>query len=821
MKPEDLLDALNGIPEEYISEAKPKRRGESRTKKQHAAAGAVRQTAHGHSGTSAQPRRSSRRKDSTMSSNTTQPLWQRVTTGIVAAAACTVFVGGGVFIAQQAALNQPDVANGQRITNFLGGSGEIHVANTTKLMYDDNRIYLYQGILNADRSGPEVARLNDSDETLIETMRHTLWDGEQFYYADGTSIYRMDMTGNREEEPFYTVSEDDLRMVEARLSNYNIWVEYIQKLTDDYYVINFSAIGDTIEDAYTEPTVDSMLWGYVYQPETGEQVTVPAESVLFMYLSDGENTYYTPCQENGGLYAVQLDTTWTEPFAMNTQPLLIPNGWLLADNGLYYMSEKESHDEYRYVKIDLDTHAYTELMAEPPFASFYGCDGRIYAITEDKNLVCADPEWANPEVFHTFDDTMPELVQENLRRAGAESAGLCVENVDENYILMSMNGGQFALLDRQTGTVRYFYETDAANLQEEPDASESEAKPAETVNIFGGSGELRPVDWDVYGLNALYRDDEFYYCYCIHDDNDDWYRCPLAGGTWELVPLDDPIRLLSDGERIYTETLSTLDGGGFDFDFRAVFRDEEPVINATEQLAGKCDHIWHIRDRYFVVGTWTDHGRTDEAPNFQNAIGTFTVWLDEEGTPLEYQLYGGEWVSDRFFCDTEQENMYSIMEGTIRVLQTPDHPLADYTAPETAAYITFANVSAGKTVYFDAFRLYIADENGKETLMDDDIMVSGYPYIAPDGSIYYSRMNDFGGWGVYMRRSDTSAPVLLRQTGSDSPVLCGFTEDPESAAGYDVVFFIPPSKPDPDSDSLIPFVFMDPALIATKLELRP
>ena len=199
MKPEDLLRAMESIPEEYISEAKPERRGESSRKTQKAAASAAMQTANGHSGSIAQHCSGRQRKDSNMSRNTKQPVWQRVTTGIVAAAACTVFIGGGLFIAQQAKQNQPDTAAGGA-TNFLGGKGEIHVAfskdyplHTLDLMYDDTRVYFDCGKYAADRTGGRISKAYQTSASVQETLSHTLWDGEQFYYLNGSNLYIMDI----------------------------------------------------------------------------------------------------------------------------------------------------------------------------------------------------------------------------------------------------------------------------------------------------------------------------------------------------------------------------------------------------------------------------------------------------------------------------------------------------------------------------------------------------------------------------------------------------------------------------------------------------
>ena len=108
MKPEDLLDAIQGIPEDYIAEAKPKRHRDPRrslhSAEQSAAAPSaenIRESSGSPASGAVQHTPKHRREEPDM----TQKHFSlhRLTTGIAAAAACAVFIGGGVFIAKQAA----------------------------------------------------------------------------------------------------------------------------------------------------------------------------------------------------------------------------------------------------------------------------------------------------------------------------------------------------------------------------------------------------------------------------------------------------------------------------------------------------------------------------------------------------------------------------------------------------------------------------------------------------------------------------------------------------------------------------------------------
>lgn len=846
MKPEDILNAMSSIPEEYISEAKPVRRGESRTAKHSAAANAVRQSAHGQRAASGGAARSSNRKDSTMSFK--QPVWQRVTTGIAAAAACTVFVGGGVFIAQQAAENQSvgqtaqSQSDEQHTANFLGGSGALHVVGSTlTLMYDDNYFYLFGGYYRAERNGDTVTQLVTDEEYLDaetqEMIQCLQWDGEQFYYADDTGLYRMDDTGVREEEPFYTVSKDSLYAIENNMTDYRIHWHRIQKLADGYYAINYIAASDD---------GSSKSFGYVYQPETGEQVTVPEDSALGTYLSDGENTYYAHAMRNGGLFEVRLDNTWTKRIDVNLRAEL-GDSWMMSDGSIYFMSTLASTLDYvyQYSKFDSETHVLSQILDRAPFSGFREYDGDIYTVKDQKYLMRSDPEWTEQETLFTFDETMPDAARIWVANDDGSRTQLSIANdvlcADADYILVSLPGEQYALYDRGTGTMQYL-------CQPRSDEDETEAEaPAET-NIFGGTGEIRPVDWDVYGMTELYRDDEYYYYYpadYLYSDSFDtaWLRAPIAGGVWEEVP-DEPtayIRLLSDGEHIHferniyypadwkpaAEANSIPCGERMRFGFCELFREEACVTEATEQLVCKTWHIWHIRDRYFVVGGWWDDGRIlgSELDPY-SAHGTFTVWFDETGTPLEYQLFDNELRADgTYFCDAEQENMYLIENSTVTVLQTPGYPLADYTAPDTDVPIDSAFVAAGKTYFFSPYALWEADADGSVTLLDDTVTVGPMGYLAPDGTICYFRHNPEAdeGWGVYQFNPKTGAAVLLQNTGDASTHVCGIAENPDAPLGYEIVFYT--EKTDMLSSAVVDtfstgaFSFLEPAVIAVSHRL--
>ena len=179
MKPEQLLDAMEHISQDYIAEAKPKHKlhQESRVEQQ------ARSAAETVTLKPTQQKSQRSGKDITMSNHS---FGQRIMTGVIAAAACAVFVGGGIFIAMQARQNRPETANSgfenseiKEITdrNFLGGEGEIHVMRDMETMYDDTNFYFNRGFYVAPRSSESLTEMREVSEKQKEYLSHVFADG--------------------------------------------------------------------------------------------------------------------------------------------------------------------------------------------------------------------------------------------------------------------------------------------------------------------------------------------------------------------------------------------------------------------------------------------------------------------------------------------------------------------------------------------------------------------------------------------------------------------------------------------------------------------
>ena len=152
MRPDDLLDAMEKISQDYIAEAKPfsDDAAESPTEKRFSAEGHASQEIVMHGRKSADSRNG---KGSFMKKHS---LIQRMTAGAAAVAACAVCVGGGWYVLNQLEQQKAEENSSEIVseivedsetepqiaaTNFLGGQGEIRVLNN----YSDNfRKMIYQ-----------------------------------------------------------------------------------------------------------------------------------------------------------------------------------------------------------------------------------------------------------------------------------------------------------------------------------------------------------------------------------------------------------------------------------------------------------------------------------------------------------------------------------------------------------------------------------------------------------------------------------------------------------------------------------------------------
>lgn len=559
MKPTDLFNAIEKIPDKYIDAAKPssvKRHGESRSVVQKSVRDA--EAVSSKTSSLSDARHTHSRKDNIRMS-TKQPVLQRIATAFAAAAACVVFAGGGLFIVQQARQNQQDSENNgvEAAMNFLGGSGEIRSTDDMFMMYDDRKFYFQFAQYEAMRTGSEIDTLK-----MGTHLSDILYDGEQFYRkegAEGTSLYRIDAQGKHmDEKPFYTIDTD---AISAQLGSECSAPMYhaVRKLADGYYYICYSAV---INDDQTGDW-QSRDYNIIYQPATGQQDEVPNGStaapqtveengIIFnmptpRMITDGKDIIFA--EYDGSMYRVTLDPVKIELYEPAPKTGSYMLDWMIADGSVYFMNGTgEASDEapYSYSKIDLDSHTYTEILHETDFSRFYPCDGKVFALTDDNTkLVCADPDWKNVETVCDFRSGMTEAFAKALNETtGSDLTNAYVTAADENYILVCFvfgdPGKTCAVVDRKTGSVRFFRSPETEDIAPENTAEQ---------NLLGGTGTLHTA-----GENWLIYDDSYVYLpyYAARGTRSPGEQISYLDPNWKSAyPGMENLRLISDGTNIY------------------------------------------------------------------------------------------------------------------------------------------------------------------------------------------------------------------------------------------------------------------------------
>ena len=824
MKPTDLFNAIENIPDKYIDAAKPssvKRHGESRSVVQKSVRDA--EAVSSKTSSLSDARHTHSRKDNIRMS-TKQPVLQRIATAFAAAAACVVFAGGGLFIVQQARQNhqEPENSGVETSLNFLGGSGEIRSTDDMFMMYDDRKFYFQFAQYEAMRTGSEIDTLK-----MGTHLSDILYDGEQFYRkegAEGTSLYRIDAQGKHmDEKPFYTIDTD---AISAQLGSECSAPMYhaVRKLADGYYYICYSAV---INDDQTGDW-QSKDYNIIYQPATGQQDEIPNGStaapqtveengIIFnmptpRMITDGKDIIFA--EYDGSMYRVTLDPVKIELYEPAPKTGSYMLDWMIADGSVYFMNGTgEASDEapYSYGKIDLDSHTYTEILHETDFSRFYPCDGRIFALTDDNTkLVCADPDWTNVETVCDFRSGMTEAFTKALNETcGGDLTNAYVTAADENYILVCFvfgdPGKSCAVIDRKTGAARFFRAPETEEYTPENTAETTPENTAETTpettaettaettpentrentaepNIFGGLGELTPVDWDVRGAVALYRDNSNYYYF--ESSNDDftgggkWYRCPITGGQKEQLPAringaQAPSQpLISDGERVFTPYFSVVSEGNAAnrFDTTEV-QNYLNALNNDETDNGyyySCSYIWHIRDRYFILITGT---------NAANDIINTEVWTDNSGRIISHDTAAAGITS--YFCSGNQREMCMIKDGLLDIIDCPGDEPDD--KPDPLAYGKI------KDLYYDMDGSFFLDENHDIYTFDshgEKALVTDVPYNepllmpAPDGRFFYVNMERLNFSLREWKESETYDPEIYAPENSNSQELwiCGYEQ---------------------------------------------
>ena len=466
MKPIEIFEAMQDIPEKYIEAAKPavKAGGESpaQAEKTVPAAKTV-------STDRKRPDTKNRQtgKERIRMSSKQAPL-QRIATGLAATAACAVFVGGGWFIMQQAKQNhaQPPVSSD---VNFLGGTGEIHVASSPYMVYDDSKIYFSNASFEASRSGGEIEELQPR-----EARTDIFWDGEQFYQLENNALYRIDMQGiHIDQTPFFTI-RNQISGPSGRQTS----IADIQKITDDYYYI---CISDGNKRNWKEEAITLVMQhsytAYLYQPATGQ-----TDEILSTYkfqpqvLTDGHDTIVSSM--NGTPMHITLDPPEIKPLTALPENSLRQSG-VLIENGCLYYNDRNSDEKNKYCKLDLDTQVITTIQSQGNFQHF-PYNGKIFMLKdENAKLVCADPDLTNEETVFDLRSNQPDAVTRALDTASPHS--IIIGAMDDAYVLISADEN-LILIDRKAGTSRV--------LSFESFINSAEPVADTDVNILGGKGAL-------------------------------------------------------------------------------------------------------------------------------------------------------------------------------------------------------------------------------------------------------------------------------------------------------------------------------------------
>lgn len=790
MKPEQLLDAMEHISQDYIAEAKPKHElhQESRVEQQ------ARSAAETVTLKPTQQKSQRSGKDITMS---THSFGQRIMTGVIAAAACAVFVGGGIFIAMQARQNRPETANSgfenseiKEITdrNFLGGEGEIHVMRDMETMYDDTNFYFSRGFYVAPRSSESLTEMREVSEKQKEYLSHVFADGEQFYFADGNALYRMDDHGKREDTPFFIIPE--------YADGTKVEFSSIDRLNNDTYVIRYLDIpGDTVN-------------AHSCRFNAANQKTdmLPGDPVPLDFYQESDDSLLYRSADSGDIVRYTFSTGEAETVFTDNHEMIFAS-WTVRNDQLYLLAAKADNPENgnlnSYCKIDLATGEYTEINADPDFDGFITDGDKLFAVVNaDTQLVCTDPEWTAPETLYDFGTAE---IPERFRGEMQFKMPCCA---DENYVYLRVDANadldRELLFDRKTGKMQYFYLPVSGQSPQETDGS----------NLFGGTGAIRPAYMNNTGYSMFFfRDDTYYYALI----GNQWYRLAPDGGSGE--PLPDRVNgaglpdqgFLTDGENVLTTNLVPVTGGKMYPSTEEIRSMLNPETHSDNDFINPVS-IFHVSDKYFMFL------RTENPEDY----GTYKVflWLDKNGSLLDIseekdpiEEFGG------CFTDVENEHMYYWCSGagdvqhpgqsvTIRELPAPGQT-ADYQAPTDCA--GFCCISGGKTLYFNANGALCGMEDGKQSILCEGLGRFSGSFVLND-QLYYMDMAE----NYYVPHDSNSLMMIDLNAASPYPVaimqseqkneagLLGWTDN---GGHYEIVLMETAAKRilfiDPETQSII------------------
>ena len=849
MKPIDIFDAMDGLREEYIKETEEaiSRQGASRTDQAHGSENAGK--VHGKTGLkqvsvmneNPDVQKPQIRKDVT---NSRLPVWQRIMAGISVAAVFAVFVGGGWVIVQRAKQSQHGSANsltesGER--NFLGGTGEIHVAvsqgapkHGLDLMYDDTKVYFQGGKYAADRSGSIVSHAYPTDPGVQETLSHTLYDGEQFYYQDGESLYIMDNAGNKQTEPFYEISTDsvfrvqnppdDMDSPEGNSMIPEIWITNIQKLRENEYAIR--ATSNIYEDG---EAIYKQSGNEIYRPLESEPtrqreiapgfpgcITLVRDDIAvaqsqsfgrFLRWDPNLPTGIPTGMDDPAMAEMASSTLMTLGDGETTQPAELGKAWAVHENSIYYMTgtvaDHVNYEPSHYAALDIYTNNFID-KGEAVFADFIPGEDEILYVTRDgRGLYRSDYELNEPELLFSYDDSVPA----EIRGVVSEAKPLfSLDAADTNYALAALDcpsdtDAAFALFDRISGEMRYFTaEAVAADPVQDnttPDRTEQEKSvPDETavqtdaVNALGGSGTLYPVGWNNHGKMLLIRDNDNYYYHYYMQDALCWLSCPLTGGQFKALSTPEDLSenpfyyVISDGERIYTGNLDIVSDGSAENSFDpSDVQDFLHTLNTNAESRGgwryECKNIWHIRDRYFIVMEDASQFLEDHILSSDN----YEVWTDDSGNIISAgKAKKGTML---YYSSDDKREMYAIINGEHELLDCPGYELDDKPDPTAYGRIFDAYCVGDEEFYCAEGNVLYTRVNGQPVLIDETPKNIGWMQLAPDRRFFYQSGDGQNSSDALFLWENGEKKLIYQLEDGNSLVCFGF--EPAESGGYNIV----------------------------------
>lgn len=708
MRPEDLIDAMSMISQDYVTEAKPapKRHTESRNAKRDAAGI--------HESITVSRSNAASGKDYTVKKQSTI---QRIMTGIAATAACAVFACGGWFIVKQAGQqhdleseNQTSADSAvsgtdstvdvQEVTrNFLGGQGEIRLldhslselGNVETVLYDDTRWYFQNARSYAERGSGETAEFRAMPAEIGDLFDKMFYDGSRFYIAEDQRLYILNNDGTRSEQPFFGLTEQMISP-DSAVSSY--WFNSITRMTDTEWLIRMRSEKNGFTAVYhADGTVNALPDDIWY-----DLPAVCSDGSL-LAARTGEAKY-------DGIDRIRTDGTIEEMTRFSGDTNIVHHISVYGSK-LYVLLE--TYDDTGsghcgYCELDLSTHDFRTL--NNPDMGF-SADPRLdYAFTNGQQeyfirtypeynrtvLYSADPDWENEQEIYRL-DAFTEMPDEVRRRTGeADQFGFHFDMAcaDENYAVLLISGGQYAVCDLKTGSVQYYY----ADAAPSGDMNESEALHVDEslynaldagftgTNFLGGEGTLYlPKS----GSTVLWYDNTYFYmpAGCFRRDGNTEYKITEATESAVSYAMGE---IVTDGSHLYL----TKDGAVNRVDNSGSLTPFFRLSDAGLDDGAYFFNIFRVGDLYFFGGRYRDHD------------SSVYVWTDKDGKILETKtdlpVYT-EFCADA--ADGIAKHVYyyeSMLAEKLRRIAVPgtDITAAEYTLPEsnTAAGVNCSILAA-------------------------------------------------------------------------------------------------------------------------------